>query len=49
MTTIIVVVLILILLAVLINYVPRVSENQKVIIFVVGVALVLLYLFKGIG
>lgn len=49
MTTILVIILILILLAILISYAPRISETNKIIIFVVAVALILLYLLKGIG
>lgn len=49
MTTVLIIILILILLAILISYVPRISETQKVIIFVVAVLLTLLYLLKGIG
>ena len=48
-TSVVIVILILILLAILINYAPKVSETQKVIIFVVAVVLTLLYLLKGIG
>lgn len=49
MTGIVVILLILILIAILISYVPRISETQKVIIFVVAVALTLLYLLKVVG
>lgn len=49
MTTIAVILLILILMAILLSYVPRISETQKVIIFVVALALVVLYLLKGLG
>lgn len=44
MVTIVVILLILILVAILLNYIPRISDTQKVIIFVVAVALILLYL-----
>lgn len=47
MTTIVVVLLILILVAILLSYVPRLSETHRVIIFVAAVALVLLYLLRG--
>jgi hypothetical protein len=47
MVEIVIVVLVLILLAILLSYVPRLSETHKVIIFVVAIALVLLYLLRG--
>jgi hypothetical protein len=47
MESVVIAVLVLILLAILINYTPRISETQKIIIFVVLVVLVLLYLMRG--
>lgn len=47
MVEIVTVLLVLILVAILISYVPRLSETHRVIIFVVAVALVLLYLLRG--
>jgi hypothetical protein len=47
METVIIAVLVLLLLAILINLAPRVSENQRLIIFVVLVALTLLVLLRG--
>ena len=49
MITILTVVLLLILLAILISYVPRISDNMKIVLFVVAVVLALMYLSKGIG
>lgn len=49
MATIVIILLILILLAILISYVPRISETMRVVLFVVAVGLALLYLLKGIG
>jgi hypothetical protein len=47
MVTSVVVLLVLILCAILLSYVPRLSETQKVLIFVVLIVLVLLYLLRG--
>jgi hypothetical protein len=48
-TNIVITILVLVLLAILINLVPKVSETQKVLIYVVLIGLTLLYLLKGIG
>lgn len=49
MTTLVIILLILILLAILISYVPRISETTKAVLFVAAVVVALLYLLKGIG
>jgi hypothetical protein len=46
-TTIVITILVLILLAILLSVTPKISETQRVIIFVVLVGLVLLYLIRG--
>jgi hypothetical protein len=47
MIGVVVAVLILILLAILISYVPRISETMRVVLFVALVVLTLLYLLRG--
>jgi hypothetical protein len=47
MESIIIIVLVLILLAILINFAPKVTETQKLIIFVVLVALTLIVMLRG--
>jgi hypothetical protein len=47
METVIITVLVLLLLAILINLAPRISETQRLIVFVVLVALTLLVLLRG--
>lgn len=49
MTTLVIILLMLILLAILISYVPRISDTMKVVLFVAAVVVALLYLLKGIG
>lgn len=45
--TVIIAILVLVLLAILLNLVPRITENQKLIIFVVLVMLTLLVVMRG--
>lgn len=47
MESVVIIILVLILLAILINFAPRVTENQKLVLFVVLVALTLLVLLRG--
>jgi hypothetical protein len=49
MTAIVILILVLILLAILLSVTPKISETQRVVIFVVLIGLTLLYLLKGIG